>query len=160
MSSSIPQCGSKCSFLNNKPHNYGHWKNKSKCMDYICSIYQRVLFSYLWSKLLRKISKLKTLCVMQKSGFKRLTPTDWCYVWFRREIALKILLKHTYIPHPFWYLISDTARLYFGEWHIFTHRRTCIWLFYNQGDYFPKLLLPLCIYLHTDLGHTEWRHSN
>lgn len=40
----------------------------------------RVLFSYLWSKLLQKISNLKTLCVMQRSDFKRLTPTDLCCV--------------------------------------------------------------------------------
>jgi len=40
------------------------------------NVYQRALFSYIWSKLLRKISDLKTLCLMQSSGFKRLPPTD------------------------------------------------------------------------------------
>jgi len=124
------------------------------------NVYQRALFSYIWSKLLRKISDLKTLCLMQSSGFKRLPPTDWHCVGFRREIALRSLLKHTYVPHRFWYLISNTVWLHFGEWHIFTHKRTHTWLFYSQEDYFPKLLLPLCIYLHADLGHSEWRHSN
>lgn len=111
-SSSLPPCGSKCTFLNNNPPNYGQWENKSKCMDYIRYIYQSALLSYLWSKLLRKISNLRTLCVMQRSDFKRPTPTDLRCVWFRREIALKILLERTYIPHPLWYLISNTVWLY------------------------------------------------